>query len=246
MCPYAARTWTTLLELGLPFDAVEVSFRDEKPQWFLDVNPRGKVPALVNNGDGTVVYESAICDEYLSDLAREMADSGGGGGENSGEAGGGGRSRFWKLMPTGASSRAALRLLNDRVDAELNPALYTFLTCRDPASEPRLVEDLERALGVLQQSIRDNGGGPYLMGDEFTLADIHVLPFFLRMTVSLRHFKQYELPPDKFADLLRWYELCLQRPSVKVGTVKSDDTIIEVYRRFVDQNYAFGGLNRNK
>lgn len=32
MCPYAARTWITLLELGLPFETIEVS-REEKDDW---------------------------------------------------------------------------------------------------------------------------------------------------------------------------------------------------------------------
>eukprot|EP00565_Helicotheca_tamesis_P004198 CAMPEP_0185738016 /NCGR_PEP_ID=MMETSP1171-20130828/31843_1 /TAXON_ID=374046 /ORGANISM="Helicotheca tamensis, Strain CCMP826" /LENGTH=146 /DNA_ID=CAMNT_0028409103 /DNA_START=33 /DNA_END=470 /DNA_ORIENTATION=+ len=67
MCPYAARTLIVLHELGLPFDTVEVSGRP-KPDWYLEINPRGKVPALrIPSDDNTIVYESAICDEYLCD-----------------------------------------------------------------------------------------------------------------------------------------------------------------------------------
>ena len=32
MCPYAARTWITLLELGVPFETIEIT-RDEKDGW---------------------------------------------------------------------------------------------------------------------------------------------------------------------------------------------------------------------
>jgi len=270
MCPYAARTWMTLLELDLPFDTTEIAYKNnaKKPDWFLDINPRGKVPALVNNDDGFVIYESAICDECkwipctaregytarlsdmqdlttlslfyygltdLSDLAREMDD--GVGSTNNEQQG------FWKLMPTKASDRAALRLLNDHVDTKLNPAVYTLLMNKDDSKHSQLVEELEQALDVLQQSLTSRGG-PYLMGKEFTLADIHVLPFFLRMTVSLRHFKNYEMPASKFQKMLEWYELCNERPAVQ-ATRKPNSTIVEVYQRFVDQNYAFGGLNRN-
>jgi len=237
MCPYAARTWMTLLELDLPFDTTEIAYKNnaKKPDWFLDINPRGKVPALVNNDDGFVIYESAICGEYLSDLARELDD--GVGSTNNEQQG------FWKLMPTKASDRAALRLLNDHVDTKLNPAVYTLLMNKDDSKHSQLVEELEQALDVLQQSLTSRGG-PYLMGKEFTLADIHVLPFFLRMTVSLRHFKNYEMPASKFQKMLEWYELCNERPAVQ-ATRKPNSTIVEVYQRFVDQNYAFGGLNRN-
>lgn len=33
MCPYAARTWITLLELGLPFETIEIS-REDKDDWY--------------------------------------------------------------------------------------------------------------------------------------------------------------------------------------------------------------------
>lgn len=244
MCPYAGRTWITLLELGLPFDYVEIPYTDPKtnptqnpnmkptkPQWFLDINPRGKVPALVNNKDGTTVYESAICDEYLSDLAREIQD------DDDGHDG------IWKLMPVNACDRAALRLLNDHVDTQLTPAVYTFLMNKEDDRRQQLIDELECALDVLQQSIL-NRGGSYLMGDEFSMADIHVLPFFGRMMVSLRHYKNYTPPKSKFNSLLNWFDLCMERSSVQT-VIPSDDKILEVYERFVNANYSFGGKNRN-
>ena len=85
----------------------------------------------------------------------------------------------------------------------------------------------------------------YLAGSkEFSLADAHVLPFFLRMIVSLEHFKGYKLPTSRFGKLLEWYEKCRQRPSFQT-TALSHDRIIELYQRFYDANYNFGGLNKN-
>jgi len=153
--------------------------------------------------------------------------------------------KFWRLMPTLAADRAALRLLNDHVDNQLSPAQFTFLMNQeDPEKDAELITALELALGVLQQSLIRRGG-PYLMGRDFSLADIHVLPFFLRLVVSLEHFKSYQIPKDRFSRLLEWFELCSQRPSVQAAS-KSKDEIVQVYQKFVDMKYGFGGLNKNK
>ncbi|CAJ1950576.1 unnamed protein product [Cylindrotheca closterium] len=223
-CPYAARTWITLLELGIPFETIEIS-KEDKDNWYLDINPRGKVPALVNTKDGSVVYESAICDEYLSDLARDL---------------GGGPS----LMPDNPSERASLRLLNDHVDNSLSPAQFTLLMNKDEEKDKELIEKLEKALGFLEESL-DAHGGSYLMGKDFSLADVHVLPFFLRMTITLDHYKGYKLSKENFPNLLRWFDICSQKESVK-PSAKSREEIIEVYDRFIKADYAFGGLNKNK
>jgi len=201
---------------------------------FLEINPRGKVPALRNNNDDTVVYESSICDEYLSDLARSVDPSGG--PPPSGRA--------WMLMPPDAAGRARVRLLCDRIDSELCPAQFTYLMNKDGEKDKEMREDLERALGVLEEALTSSGG-PYLAGEDFTLADIHVLPFYLRLTVTLRHYKGYEVPRDKFPKLAQWFEVCSEKASVKVAAL-SEERIVEVYDRFMDVDYSFGGLNKNK
>ena len=231
-CPYAARTWITLLELGLPFEIVEIDAQN-KPDWFLDINPRGKVPAIKNYRDGTIIYESAICNEYLSDYSRQVD-------ENQPEDG----AKVWHMMPVDAGARAAMRLLNDQVDTLLGPALFTFLMNADPEQDSPLKDKLEEALAILQAALETHGG-PFLMGNDFTVADAHVLPFILRLIVALRHFKNYEIPPGQFGSLLQWYEICSQRESV-IASSKSDADIIKVYQRFVDMKYSFGGLNKSK
>lgn len=200
---------------------------------YLDINPRGKVPAVVNTKDGAVVYESAICDEYLSDLAREL---GGAGSTSTG--------RYSKLMPVNPAERASLRLLNDHVDNTLSPAQFTLLMNKDEEKDKELIEKLEEALTFLEESLTKTGG-PYLMGEDFSLADVHVLPFFLRLTITLDHYKGYKLQKEKFPNLLQWFDRCSGRESVK-PSAKSREEIISVYDRFIKVDYAFGGLNKNK
>ena len=147
-------------------------------------------------------------------------------------------------MPIDASERAALRLLNNLMDNTLLPAQFTFLMNKDEEKDFEMIVSLESALDVLQDSLIKRGG-PYLMGGGFSLADIHVLPFFLRLIISLKHFKGYEVPKQKYSRLLEWFDLCSERESVQ-ATAKSEEEIIKVYKMFVEKEYGFGGLNKNK
>ena len=45
-CPYAQRTWIVLNEKGVKYDPVYVDLVN-KPEWFLQHNPYGRVPTLV-------------------------------------------------------------------------------------------------------------------------------------------------------------------------------------------------------
>lgn len=237
-CPYAARTWMTVLELGIPHEILEVSPM-KKPAWLLERNPRGKVPVLENLSDGSVVYESSICNEYLCDLARENEEK----AETKSNSN-------HRLMPASAKDRAKMRLLCDHFDNDVAPAQYTFFMNTEDEKDDELRGKLEDALDYLENALllasKESKGASsyYLMGADFTLADIHVLPFLLRLVVSLKHFKGYQLPEARFPLLLEWYARCQERPSFQT-TGKTEEDIITIYQRFKDMSYKFGGLNRN-
>jgi glutathione S-transferase len=65
--PYAWRVWLALEHKSIPYERKVLSFADgdlKKPE-YLAINPRGKVPAIV---DGDLrLYESAAIVEYLED-----------------------------------------------------------------------------------------------------------------------------------------------------------------------------------
>jgi glutathione S-transferase len=41
-CPFAHRSHIALEELGLPFEETIIDLDTPRPQWYLDINPRGK------------------------------------------------------------------------------------------------------------------------------------------------------------------------------------------------------------
>ena len=115
---------------------------------------------------------------------------------------------------------------------------------KDDATDEELCTEMEEALRIYEEALVESKG-PYLLGEEFTIADLHVLPFIQRLTITLKHWKDYELPVGKFPKLLAWVQTCLERESVKQTSMTREKTI-EVYSRFVEKDYNFGGLNKNK
>ncbi|MBI5165814.1 MAG: glutathione S-transferase family protein [Magnetospirillum sp.] len=69
LCPYSRKVRIVLAEKRLEFEA-----RVEKPwerrQEFLDLNPAGEVPVLVEEGGAVLADSAAIC-EYLDELHRD-------------------------------------------------------------------------------------------------------------------------------------------------------------------------------
>ena len=114
---------------------------------------------------------------------------------------------------------------------------------KNEEKDDELCAEMESALGTYEDALVESKG-PYLLGKDFTLADLHVLPFLQRLVITLKHWKNYELPKDKFPNLLLWLNACLSRESVKESSMSKEKTI-EVYTRFVDADYQFGGLNKN-
>jgi len=225
-CPYAHRTLITLYELDIPFDTTEVTGRPA-PAWYLKINPRGKVPAIrIPACDYEVIYESAICNEFLCDYSTTTLNKDHG------------------LMPKDPILRARIRLLNDHCDNVFTKTLFTFIMNKDEAKDKEMVEAMEKALVTYEEAL-ERSGGPFLVGEQFTLADVHIVPFILRLVVTLRHWKGYELSKDQFPKLLAWFDACSQRDSCVQAAI-TEDKIIEVYKKFVEMDYKFGGLNANK
>ncbi len=65
LCPFVQRSTITLQEKGVDYEVRYVDLA-KKPDWFLQMNPLGKVPIL-QVGD-TVVFESAVINEYLDEV----------------------------------------------------------------------------------------------------------------------------------------------------------------------------------
>ena len=224
MCPYAQRCWIVLEELGVPYEARKVDLRGnaEEKAWFLkNVNPRGKVPALRDPANGgLVLFESIIINEYLAEQY-------------------GSRGAHPSLLPSDAAARARIRLWNEHLDTQLAPAHFTLLMSKEAeGSEGAQAqrEALDKALAVYEEGLV----GPFLTGGDFTLADCAALPFFERLVFSLSHYRRLDALAA-FPRTRAWLETAMGRDSF-AKTRRPEAKLIELYDRFLQVDYDFGGL----
>ncbi len=64
LCPYVHRASALLTELGVPFEQRFIDLQ-AKPEWFIAISPRGKVPVLLD--DGVPIFESNVILEYIAE-----------------------------------------------------------------------------------------------------------------------------------------------------------------------------------
>ena len=151
-CPYAQRTRIALLEKGLTFDFKEVDLAN-KPDWFLQASPTGKVPVLVHNSYH--LYESTIINEYIDEVWPEPA-----------------------LMPSDYGLRAQARIWINQF-SDFASSLFHIGIDRDVAEN---TQQLKKALAVVEENLGQYEG-LYLLGELLSLVDISFYTFFERMPV---------------------------------------------------------------
>ncbi|HEX4457166.1 MAG TPA: glutathione S-transferase family protein [Polyangia bacterium] len=64
VCPYVHRSLITLLEKNVAHELTYIDLAN-KPEWFKQLSPRGKIPLLVV--DGQVLFESGAINEFLDE-----------------------------------------------------------------------------------------------------------------------------------------------------------------------------------
>ena len=66
LCPYVQRSVIVLTEKNIHHERRYIDLSD-KPEWFIELSPTGKVPALRVNHQATL-FESAVICEYLNEI----------------------------------------------------------------------------------------------------------------------------------------------------------------------------------
>jgi glutathione S-transferase len=147
LCPYVQRAAIVLAEKGIPFDRVDIDL-DNKPDWFLAISPRGKVPLLKVDDD--VLFESAAIVEYLDETQPP------------------------RLHPENPVTRAKHRAWMDFGSAILAD-IWTIETAGDQEAFGTAVTALKEKFARVEAEL---GGGPYFSGEDFTLVDAVFAPAF--------------------------------------------------------------------
>ena len=233
-----------LAEKELPFETVflELGKKDQLDPEYLKLNPNGVVPTLVD-GDDVILESSVIC-EYLDERYPGVELTPGDVGERA-------RMRAWmhfaEEVPVPAIrvpsfNRAFLYRFEGLDQAQFEDEQMNVRKVRremfqrmgKPAGFSR--RDVDIALGQLddtcarmQAALKD---GPWLMGEQFTLADVLVIPAIDRMVdLGLAGIWEANYPL-----VGAWYERFQARPSFAAtyyeGSRVSD--FLELHPLYID------------
>lgn len=148
LCPYVQRAVIALEEKGVPYERIYIDLAN-KPDWFLQLSPLGKVP-LLKVEDHTVIFESAVICEYLEDTQPNP------------------------LHPADPLQRARHRAWIEFGSAILAD-IWGFETGKDAAAVAAKAAAMKAKFARIEASL---GDGPYFAGERFSLVDAAFGPVF--------------------------------------------------------------------
>ncbi|KAG6857738.1 hypothetical protein H0H87_004154 [Tephrocybe sp. NHM501043] len=157
-CPYVQRGWIALEEKGIKYQYKEVN-PYKKEQHFLDINPKGLVPAVEYKG--RAIYESLVICEFFEDLYPTQKP----------------------LLPADPVSRAHARIWIDFISKSIVPASGRLIQAQDAAKQTEYLGEYAEALRKYVKEVK----GPYFFGEEFSLVDIALAPWIIRDYVIQEH-----------------------------------------------------------
>ncbi|KAJ7169133.1 glutathione-S-transferase [Mycena crocata] len=202
-CPFVQRTWISLEEKGIPYQYVEVNpYKKEKH--FLDINPKGLVPAVEYHGKA--LYESLVLCEFLEDAYPEHKPS--------------------ILGPGDAYTKAYTRIWVDFIGKAFVPAFMRLMQAQEKEKQDVARTELYDALRKFSAQAK----GPYFLGEEFSLVDIAIVPWITRdyILADHREYSRENVSPEwkRYADHVE------QRESV-LKTKSDKDKYAEIYGRYL-------------
>jgi glutathione S-transferase len=147
LCPYVQRAAITLAEKGVAFDRVYIDL-DDRPAWFKEMSPLGKVPLLRVGED--VLFESAVIVEYLEETQPNP------------------------LHPQDALERAKHRAWME-FGSSLLGDLWVYETTGDRTAFDAKAKAMRGKFERLESTL---GEGPYFAGRDFSVVDAVFAPMF--------------------------------------------------------------------
>ena len=184
---------------GAEYDAwlIRIQDGDQFGSGFVSVNPNSKIPALVDHSGRTPirVFESGAMLIYLAE-------------------------KFGAFLPTDGAKRAeCLSWLFWQMGSA--PFLgggfghfYAYAPIKIEYAINRYAMEVKRQLDVLDRRLAES---PYLAGDEYTIADMAVWPWYGTLVKGQLYEAGEFLQVQEYTHVLRWTNQIAQRPAVRRG-----------------------------
>lgn len=209
----AFRALWIAMELGIDYEHLPIEIGDTgaKTPEFLKLNPNGRLPVIAD-GD-FVLFESLAITMYL---AKKHADGTLYPGTLEGEA------RCWQW------TMWALTEVDRGVNIWSLHAVRLPPEERDAAKREEALKVIAKPFAVLDAALAQQ---PYLVGDDFTVADLNVVAVISRAV---------DMDLSATPNLKSWLTRCLERPAARqamaLKTKADNETPVEVTRRIARIN----------
>jgi GST-like protein len=199
--PNGVKVSIALEEIGLPYEAHTVNI-GKNESWtpeFLSLNPNGKIPAIIDpdgpGGKPLGLWESGAILQYLAE-------------------------KTGKLMPADPAARwHTIQWVHFQMGG-IGPIFgqvgffhkFAGRDYEDKRPRDRYVNESKRLLGVVEGRLK---GRQWIMGDDFTIADIAMLGWVRNLIgfYGAREIVEF----DTLTEVPRWLEAGLARPAVQRG-----------------------------
>jgi len=189
--PNGFKVSIALEELGLSYTVRPISLGklEQKEEWFLKINPNGRVPAIIDHGNGDfAVFESGAILIYLAE-------------------------KTGKLLPTEPKARSrVLQWLMFQMGG-IGPMMgqanvfFRYAPEKIPYAIERYQRESRRLFEVMERQLKDH---PYIANDEYSIADIA-----LWCWVAGHEWSGVSV--DGLPGVKRWLDLVGSRAAVQKG-----------------------------
>jgi glutathione S-transferase len=185
LCPFVQRAVIVAVEKELAFKRVNIDLAN-KPDWFLEISPTGKVPVLevTEGGETHILFESGVIAEYLDEIAGQP------------------------LLPREPLARARQRAWVEFASATLGD-IGKYYSTPDEAVFGEATAALAKRFAQLEAQVE----GPWFAGERFGLVDAAFGPAFRYFRVFEDRGAPGLL--DGYPKVSAWAQRLLDRPSVQ-------------------------------
>lgn len=199
--PNGVKVSIMLEEIGLPYEAHRVSFdsNDQLSPEFLSLNPNNKIPAILDpngpNGQPLALFESGAILIYLAEKTGQLLPQ---------DAAGRYECIQWLMFQMGGVGPmfGQLGFFHKFAGKDIE----------DPRPRERYIAEAKRLLGVLEQRL---DGRAWIMGDEYSIADIALFPWVRTLVDFYAAGDLVEF--QRFPNVERVLQAFLARPAVVRG-----------------------------
>lgn len=191
-----------LLDLGITdadYDAypIRINKGDQFGSGFVEINPNSKIPALVDRSTTphTRVFESGSILLYLAE-------------------------KFDALLSTDPAQRTeCLSWLFWQMGSAPYVGggfghFYSYAPTKIKYCIDRFTMETKRQLDVLDRHLADNA---YMAGDDYTIADIAIWPWYGALVLNRLYDAAEFLEAESYTHVLRWANAIASRPAVQRG-----------------------------